>query len=120
MKYYCILCLFFLLKNCSSNEWSNKIHFDLRQLDEQGLSGTVGGKVAIDYEFCIPADETVAQKVQSIDPSLQILKSSRGRIQCSKTQWLCIGNTHQKNWQQILEKLAALDYIERIERTYWE
>ncbi len=98
----------------------SKIGFDLSQLDEEGLSKQPGGKVAIDYEFCIPAKEDIAKIVQDIDPSVRIQKTAKGRIECDETQWLCLGNTHQKDYKKILYDLTRLTYITRIEQNFFE
>lgn len=99
-------------------EPSAKITFDLSELSEEGL--TRESPRAIDYEFCIPATAAHEAEVQAIDPSMQLMRHSRGRIGCRPNQVLCIGNTHQANWREILSALAALDYVERIDQTFWE
>ncbi len=99
---------------------SPKFTFDISKIDAAGLSGTGSGKVSVDYEFCIPANEKTMSAVQGIDPSLKVMKKGRGRIGCSKEQWLCLGNTQQKNWRGILDQLADLDYVERIDQTFFE
>ena len=113
---YCILVF---LSTCQDIP-SGKINFDLSQIDENGLMGQEGGKVSVDYEFCIPAGEAYADEVKSIDPSIGIYLHTKGRIGCEEDQWLCLGNTHQKDWKDILKSLAALDYVKRIEQNYWE
>jgi hypothetical protein len=97
-----------------------KIRFDLSQIDADGLYGPDDGKRALDYEFCIPADSVRMAEVQAIDPSLQVYPASRGRVDCDHTQYLCIGNTHQPRWREILLELAALEYVKEIRRTDWE
>jgi len=99
---------------------SPKITFDLSRIDEEGLGNRPGSQVAIDYEYCIPADEKKASEIKKIDPSLKIMHKSKGRIGCSGIEWLCLGNTHQKNWRKILDKLAEKDYIKRIDRAFFE
>jgi hypothetical protein len=99
---------------------SPKLTFDISGIDPDGLSGTPDGKVSLDYEFCIPGDEHHAATVLAIDPSLKITKKGKGRIGCNKSQWLCIGNTHQANWRSILDQLAALDFVNQIDQTFWE
>ena len=42
---------------------SNKISFDLAALNEDGLYGPPDGLRALDYEFCIPAQEALAEAV---------------------------------------------------------
>jgi len=99
---------------------SPKITFDLDQIDEEGLGKQPGSKVAIDYEYCIPANERSAAIVRKIDPNFKIMNKSRGRIGCSKSQWLCMGNTHQKDWRKVLLKLADMDFVNQIDRAYFE
>lgn len=99
----------------------DKIGFDLNQLDENGLVGPVDGKRALDYEFCIPRQNTTAaNEVRAIDPTVQFYPDSPGRIGCTSEQILVIGNTHQDNAQTVLMELANLEYIERIEPVVWE
>lgn len=96
-----------------------KIRFDLSRLDGNGLYGPETGKIALDYEFCIPRDEALRREVEGMDPSLKV-QTSAGRIGCGPEQYLCIGNTHQANWRQVLYRLAELPYVERIEQVFWE
>lgn len=99
---------------------AERIGFDLAILNAEGLAGPPDGLVAIDYEFCIPADEARLREVRTVDPSVRVRKGSRGRIGCGAGWWLCLGNTHQPHAREILLRLAALPYIERIERVWWE
>jgi hypothetical protein len=96
---------------------SSKIAFDLEALDADGLVGPTGGKRALDYEFCIPADR--ADEVRAIDPSIRI-QQAPGRSGCGRDQRLCIGTTHQPNHRAILQRLAALDYVTRISECFYE
>jgi len=96
-----------------------KIKLDFKQLDAEGLAGPPKGKVVVNYEFCIPADEKHWRQVRKIDPTAQ-KNAGKGRAGCKDTQWLVIGNTHQKNYQRVLFQLASLPYVERIEPVYWE
>ena len=106
-------------KMLPSKEQLNKIRFDLSMLDEDGLLGPENGKVALDYEFCIPRDDQYLKAVTRIDPTIKV-QLSRGRIGCSPGQYLCLGNTHQKNYREVLYQLAKLTYVERIERAFFE
>jgi len=125
MKYFFAALFPLLFFSCHSSRPQpteserQKIRFDLSQLDEDGLHGPESGKVALDYEFCIPKEEKYLQEVKKIDPSLKV-QSGRGRIGCGKDQYLCLGNTHQKNHKDILYGLARLPYIERIEQAFFE
>jgi hypothetical protein len=96
-----------------------KIKFDLSRLDENGLAGPPDGKVAVSYEFCIPADETKWREVQKIDGTAQ-KNSGKGRIGCTSEQWLVIGSTHQKNHRRVLYELAALPYLQEIREVFFE
>ncbi len=98
----------------------DKIHFDLSQLNEDGLHGPPDGLRSLSYEFCIPAEESFVAEVQSIDSTLVIHKDSPGRIGCSDDEYLCVGSTHQKNYREVLLKLASLEYIQKIEQSFFE
>ena len=97
-----------------------KIDFDMNTIDKAGLIGPPNGKVALSYEFCIPAEDKYVQEVQQIDPSLRINKIAKGRVGCSKVEWLCIGNTHQEAAKKKIQQLAELSYVKRIQRAYFE
>lgn len=99
---------------------SQKIRFDWTELSPDGLIGEVGNRRAIDYEFCIPANEEYRQDVTEISPSVVIYPHSAGRIGCTSEQWLCIGNTHSPNGRAELLAIAQLPYVEAIEQTFWE
>jgi hypothetical protein len=114
-----------LLAGCVSHRDSEqsarrKIAFDLNALGAEGLAGPPDGLRSVDYEFCIPAEESKLAEIREIDPSIRVMRGSRGRIGCGPEQWLCLGNTHQPGWRQILLDLAVLPYVERIEQTFWE
>jgi len=97
-----------------------KITFDLSKLNAQGLYGPPDGLRALDYEFCIPARQECIEEVRRIDPTLHVYQGSKGRIGCSRGEALCIGNTGQTNWREVLLKLAGLPYVKRIEQAYFE
>ena len=98
----------------------SKINFDLGAINDEGLTGPPDGLVSVDYEFCIPDKPECLRDVKSIDPKVKFLRGSRGRIGCGPNQVLCIGSTYQKNFREVLCRLAELDYIERIDRCFWE
>ncbi|MCL7975845.1 MAG: hypothetical protein M8863_00910 [marine benthic group bacterium] len=127
------ICLFLSMMSCSGPEEAadgtspdpppgiaGVITFDLEPISEDGLTGPPDGLRSVSYEFCIPADSASAAEVLAIDPSLKLHSGSPGRIGCSDTQTLCIGSTHQPEWRSILERLSALDYVTRIDQTFWE
>ena len=99
---------------------AEKIRFDLSLLNYDGLMGSADSLVAVDYEFCIPVNEQYVEEVRYLDPSIQLHKSSPGRIGCDSSEYLVIGNTHQLNFKTVLTNLANLSYVERIERCFWE
>ena len=94
-----------------------KITLDLGQIDDSGLTGPPNGRVAISYEFCIPVTQAAQDEVRQIDSTIVFQPGARGRIGCTKAQILCIGSTHQPNWRAVLQKLASLEYIARIDRS---
>lgn len=97
-----------------------KIRLDFRQIDPEGLTGPSGGKVAVNYEFCLPARDSYWKKVRKIDPTAQKHAGSAGRSGCGPNQWLIIGSTRQPKYQRVLYELASLPYVEKIEQTFWE
>lgn len=97
-----------------------KIRLDFRQIDAQGLAGPSGGKVAVNYEFCLPANESYWKKVRKIDASAQKYAGSAGRSGCGTGQWLIVGATNQPKYMRVLYELASLPYVEKIEQTFWE
>lgn len=118
-----LIAITFLLWSCANQKIlhpSPKIGFDINVLDKDGLMGPADGKVAVSYEFCVPADNHYLNQVRQIDPSLKFHKKSKGRIACSKAEWLCIGSTHQEYARDKLQRLAELEFVKRIERTYFE
>lgn len=107
-------------RNSANSDYAGKIHFDLSLLDENGLYGPPNGKQSISYEFCIPAKEEYATEVQSIDSTIALQQHAPGRIGCSDDEYLCLGNTHQKNYRKVLFKLSRLEYVEKIEQSFFE
>ena len=99
---------------------SAKIRFPLDSIRADGLSGPADGLVSIDYEFCVPADSLVLAEIKRLDPSVKVSLVARGRIGRRDGQALCIGNTHQKDWRVILERLAARPDITEIRRCFFE
>lgn len=96
------------------------IGFDMCEMDANGLVGPPGGKVALDYEFCIPAGAGFTAEVQAIDDSARFQPDSPGRIGCGPDQVLVLGNTHGPDFAFVLQQLADLPYVERIERAWFE
>jgi hypothetical protein len=96
-----------------------KIKIDFKKLDNNGLSGPDGGKVAVHYEFCVPAEEKYIKAVKKIDPTAE-KHSGTGRVGCGNGSWLMIGTTQQKNHKRVLYELASQPWIKVIEETFWE
>lgn len=97
-----------------------KVTFDLDLLNDDGLIGPPAGLRSLMYEFCIPADGASEAQVRAIDSSDHMHSTSPGRIGCRDDQILCVGETHQPGWRTVLEQLAALDYVERIDQSFAE
>ncbi|OED44365.1 hypothetical protein ACH42_07710 [Endozoicomonas sp. (ex Bugula neritina AB1)] len=121
------LTLLALLSGCSVMETyraeqnlDNKIEFDLKRLDQDGLYGVSDGKRALSYEFCIPGTVESAQQVMSIDPSVIIYKDSKGRVGCTNDQFLAIGDTFQKDYRITLQQLVNLDYVTKVIEVHFE
>ncbi|HQO58623.1 MAG TPA: hypothetical protein PLT76_07875 [Candidatus Omnitrophota bacterium] len=130
-RYFVLLILFFMTAGinpvCGESDISKsdqdpvkKITFDISKCNDEGLSGPPDGLVALSYEFCIPAGNDYIQEVKAIDPTVEIYEGSSGRIGCSPEEYLCIGNTHQKDFKAVLYRLAALLYVKRIDQCFWE
>lgn len=99
---------------------AQKIAFDLSRLDEDGLRGPADGKVAVSYEFAIPNTVRHKAEVKAIDATVEFMPGSRGRIGAGPDECLCIGSTHQQDYRKVLERLAALEYVEKIIECHFE
>lgn len=102
-----------------------KVKFDLSSINDIGLTGPPGGLRSVSFEFCIPLTENALAEVLSIDSSIQHHLSSRGRIQCSESQQLCIAETYNEQrgawaWKEILRQLADLSFIDCFELSLGE
>lgn len=96
-----------------------KVELDLTKLDKNGLRGPADGKVSVSYEFCIPNTDKCKAAVKAIDPTVQFMPGSRGRIGAGKDECLCIGET-RANYREVLTRLADLPYIKRIIECHFE
>lgn len=115
-----VLALTALAACASAPPDSPKIAIDLANVNELGLRGRETGLRAVHYEFCIPPEERHAAEVRKIDATAQLLPGIRGRIGCSGGQVLVLGNTLQRGYRQVLERLAALPYVSRIQEAHFE
>jgi hypothetical protein len=105
--------------SAGADSW-HKITFDLSRLDKNGLLGPPNGKRALSYEFCIPNTEEHKAEVKRIDSTAQFMPGSPGRIRCDKNECLCVGSTHQKDFKGVLKNLADLEYVKRINESFFE
>lgn len=96
------------------------VGFDLCEVDADGLVGPAGGKRALDYEFCIPVGEGFAAEVRAIDDSARFHPHAPGRVGCGPEEVLVLGNTRGPDFAFVLQRLAELAYVERIERAWFE
>lgn len=90
------------------------IELDLDALDADGLRGPPDGRVAMAYEFAIPDTPEARAAVRRIDPTVEFMPGSRGRIGAGAGQCLCVGSTHQPRHRDVLFALARLPGITRI------
>jgi len=96
--------------------FGDKIRFDDTAFDDAGRTGPADGRRAGAYEFCIRALAEEVVVVRAIDPSLEVQRQARGRIGCRiGDELLCVGSTHQPHFRVILQRLAALPYVARID-----
>ena len=95
----------------------NKISIDLDKLDNNGY--LLKTNQPIDYEFCIPDNETTWNEVLTINPKLK-KTASKGRAGCVKGTVLVFGNTDNKAYKSMLCKIANLDYVKEVRQTFWE
>ncbi len=98
----------------------SKIKFQLDDIHSDGLRGPPDGLRSVAYEFCVPKDERVYQEVKRIDPSVEVHSNSRGRIGCGPHRALCIGQTHQPRWREVLDRLSSLAYVAEIRESIYE
>jgi hypothetical protein len=88
-----------------------KIKFDIKRIDENGLVGPPDGKVLIAYTFRIPLERSKRKEIGKIDPSIRFFSKP------GSDQYTCIG---EGATQAVLLRLAGLPYIERIDPFYAE
>jgi hypothetical protein len=96
------------------------LHFDLKQLNSEGLRGPPDGLRALHYEFCIPDRPALISEMKAIDPTLQIQAASPGRIGCGEGEALCLGHTHQPRFREVLERLARHPEVGEIHEAVFE
>lgn len=99
-----------------SQQVLQKIEFDHQSVDSKGMHQGV----IVDYEFCIPRNQEQVDEIKSIAPEVLISQTSQGRIRCSREEYLCIVSAADDKWKEQLYRIAGLDYVKRIIRTYYE
>jgi hypothetical protein len=100
-------------------DWESKVGFDPDLIGDDGLYGPPNGRRALDYELCIPDAMSYRDQVAALDPSLRF-STSPGRIGCAGNELLAIGTSHQTGFRSVLESLAQLPYVRRIEQAWFE
>ena len=98
---------------------ADKLRFDLSVLDDSSLYGPVDGLRPLDYELCIPERPDTVARVRSVNKSVT-MQGARGRIGCNPSELLCIGNTHQPGFRQVLAARSRLSYMARIDQAFFE
>lgn len=106
-------------KPAESAEVWQKIKIDFKKIDNQGLTGPKDGKVAVHYEFCIPAKKQYFDEIRQIDSTAEKYPG-KGRINCTSEQWLIVGVTHQPRYLRVLYDLASKPWISEIREVFWE
>ncbi len=96
------------------------VTFDIDRINEDGLVGPPDGLRSVMYEFCVPSDSASVAAVRAIDPTLELHPGAPGRIGCADGQVLCIGHTLQPEWKATLARLAALEFVTRIDESFME
>lgn len=123
-RFYLVATAVLLAAGCASaapsGQVSSKVAMDLSGLDAEGLRGPADGLRAAHYEFCVPSGSQFTREVGAIDPTARFMPGSRGRIGCGKEAVLVTGSTHQRDYRQVLDRLAALPYVRRIEESFFE
>ncbi|HLG32393.1 MAG TPA: hypothetical protein VI362_05085 [Ignavibacteriaceae bacterium] len=106
--------------NVSEESTLKKISFDIGMLNAEGLYGEPEGLVSLDYKFCIPMNDDYKTEVAKLDTTINFHDGTGIKDGCSKNEYLCIGNTHQKDFKKVVIRLASLNYVQRIDQMFWE
>ena len=106
--------------NVSEESALKKISFDIGMLNAEGLYGEPEGLVSLDYKFCIPMNDDYKTEVAKLDTTINFHDGTGIKDGCSKNEYLCIGNTHQKDFKKVVIRLASLNYVQRIDQMFWE
>jgi hypothetical protein len=107
-----------VFKSKAQKKAEEKMNFSFSKLDKKGLIKDRGTSLA--YEFCIPNTEDNLTQIKSIDETIAVYKSSKGRIGCGKDEILCIGETVDKDYKKILIEISKLPYVKSINESFFE
>lgn len=112
-------CLVVLLGACVSKAPTGleKIRFDLKKVDVNGLEGPSTDKREIAYQFCVPNTEDKRIEIAELDPTARFESEAAGRAGCTADQILVHARTGAPNWRGRMEAVAALPYVKSIRRT---
>lgn len=114
-----VWCLVALLTACASKApiGLEKIRFDLKKVDVNGLEGPSAGKREIVYQFCVPNTEARRLEIAELDPTARFESEVAGRAGCTSDEILVHARTGAPNWRGRMEAVAALPYVKSIRRT---
>jgi hypothetical protein len=112
-------CLVALLSACVNKAPTglDKIRFDLKNVDVNGLEGPPAGKREIAYQFCVPNTEAKRLEIAELDPTARFESEAAGRAGCTADEILVHARTGAPNWRGRMEAVAALPYVKSIRRT---
>jgi hypothetical protein len=112
-------CVVILLAACVSQPPTGleKIRFDMKKVDVNGLEGPPTDKRAIAYQFCVPNTEARRLEIAELDPTARFESEVAGRAGCTADEILVHAHTGAPNWRGRLEAVAALPYVKSIRRT---
>lgn len=94
-----------------------KVRFDLKKIDPNGLEGPPAGKREILYQFCVPNTEARRLEIAELDPTARFESEVAGRAGCTADEILVHARTGAPNWRGRMEAIAALPYVKSIRRT---
>lgn len=114
-----VWCVAALLVACASQAPTGleKIRFDLKKVDVDGLEGPATDKRAIAYQFCVPNTEDKRLEIAELDPTARFESEVAGRAGCTADEILVHAHTGAANWRGRMEAVAALPYVKSIRRT---
>lgn len=113
-----VWCAVALLAACVSQapRGLEKIRFDLKKIDSNGLEGPPAGKREVLYQFCIPNTEALRLEIAELDPTARFESEVAGRAGCTSDEILVHARTGAPNWRGRIGAVAALPYVKSIRR----